>query len=60
MNSEGKINKLVKALEDEDGRIRNNAAASLGKIGKPAFEPLVRLLENENENKNENFKNHQK
>ncbi|RLI75930.1 HEAT repeat domain-containing protein, partial [Archaeoglobales archaeon] len=43
-----KINRLIKALKDEDSDIRLVAAAALGEIGdERAVEPLIKALKDE-------------
>ncbi len=43
------MNSLIENLKDEDSSVRWNASLALAEIGTPAVEPLIVLLENNNQ-----------
>ena len=43
------VEPLILAFNDKNPEVRFQAAKSLGKIGKPAIEPLIEALKNDDE-----------
>ena len=47
MKAEGDVEGLIKALSYKDSDVQSKIAVALGEIGKPAVEPLIHVLKDE-------------